>query len=492
VTDEAQAPRAAGQRRRHRSVMMPNRVVGPSTGHVYGFRDGALRLRPEGCASAGHAACLPRLWRDERGIISLVTALTLVVVIGFVGLALDVGTWYRSQRALQNAADAAVLAAAVNAGSTYDEEAKAVASSYGFVDGSGGITVTPTNNVTCPDGTSGCYKVVVSQASAPVFFASVLGISGPPISATAMANNGAQDYCILALGTTGATNAIRGDGTPGANMNGCSVMSNTGANCNGHNLGATWGDAAGTNSGCGVNERSNVPKVADPYKSLATNIPTNPCTTYYTESKKSSLPASNQLSGSVTWSSSATQANGQIICGDLQLTGTVTVTSSAGLGGAVLVIENGELDTNGYTLQTAQGSALTVIFSGSSGKYYNYPTDNGGAGTLNFEAPTSGTWKGIALYQDPNLPTSPNTLGFTYTGNSPTWDITGAVYFPNASIQFKGAINKSAYGGSCLLFVVGDILVAGTADIEQTTYASCKAAGVTLPTSNFGVVQLVM
>src|SRR5437016_8795802 len=70
---------------------------------------------------------LPILWRDEGGAVAILTALALTMLIGLVGLALDVGMWYRTNRALQNAADAAVIAAATNGTGTYQAEAKAVA-----------------------------------------------------------------------------------------------------------------------------------------------------------------------------------------------------------------------------------------------------------------------------------------------------------------------------------------------------------------------------
>jgi hypothetical protein len=57
-------------------------------------------------------------------------------------------------------------------------------------------------------------------------------------------------------------------------------MSNTGSTCNGSNLNAAMGDAAGTNNGCGNIQNSNVPVVTDPYSGLASNIPANPCHTY--------------------------------------------------------------------------------------------------------------------------------------------------------------------------------------------------------------------
>jgi uncharacterized membrane protein len=103
------------------------------------------------------------------------TALALTVLIGIVGLTLDVGMWYRTDRALQNAADAAVIAAALNASGSYQAEAKAVAARYGFIDGVSGVTVTTLNNQACPDGATDCYQVAVAQSSVSTFFSPVVG-----------------------------------------------------------------------------------------------------------------------------------------------------------------------------------------------------------------------------------------------------------------------------------------------------------------------------
>jgi hypothetical protein len=176
--------------------------------------------------------------------------------------------------------------------------------------------------------------------------------------------------------------------------------------------------------------------VADPYASLASQIPSNTCSSYPQIPKKGSYSGHKNCTGTFPKSGSATLGATTVVGGDVQLTGDVTVTSSAGLAGAVLVIENGMLDTNGHKLSTASGSALTIIFSGTSGGGNHYPTDNTSAGTLDFMAPTSGTWKGIALYQDPNLTSN---VDFSYAGNNPTWNISGAVYLPNASLGFSGA-----------------------------------------------------
>src|SRR6202011_1715556 len=165
------------------------------------------------------------------------------------------------------------------------------------------------------------------------------------------------------------------------------------------------------------------------------------------------------------------------------LTGDVTIDAPAG---AVLVIENGQLDTsNGFSFTTTKGSGLTVVFSGTnSGSYTHAPT---GGGTLDIAAPTTGAWKGVAIYKDPNLTSGVNVSA---AGNSPTWDITGLVYLPHASVTFSGAVNKSSNGKSCFALVVDNITINGTGSILP--HSGCPAAGLPMPTGvDPGRAQLV-
>jgi hypothetical protein len=287
-----------------------------------------------------------------------------------------------------------------------------------------------------------------------------------------------HSYCLLALASSGTDPAILGNGSPFADLSNCSLMSNTGATCHGHNLNATYGDAHKTNNGCGITEASNVPAVADPYSSLATNIPANTCGTTLLSFPQEPSPLIT------SWTGSKTLPATTIVCGDLKLTGNTTLTTAS--PGSVLVIENGQLDTNGYTFKTAVGSALTIIFSGPTVALLSpkhYPT---GGGTLDFPAPTTGTWQGVAIYQDPALTSG---VSFTYAGNSPTWDITGLVYLPKASVTFKGAVNKSNNGSSCFALVVDNITIDGTGSI--LAHGGCSAAGLTLPTNNVGAIALL-
>jgi len=232
---------------------------------------------------------------------------------------------------------------------------------------------------------------------------------------------------MLALGTSGGSDIVT-NGAPKANMSGCNMMSDANATCNGHNLGAPYGIAHGTNNGCGVNEVSNAPVVPDPYSGLASNIPVNNCGGSYPQEpankKGTPLPAANQWTGNYSWSGN------KVVCGDQQLTGNVTI-NATGTTGAVLVIENGQLDTNGNTL-TSSGSGLTVVFTGTNAAgYTSAPT---GGGTLNIAAPTSGVWSGIAIYQDPSLT---NGVNISAAGNSPTWDISGVRPEGNVYLSIK-------------------------------------------------------
>src|SRR5713226_698673 len=215
-----------------------------------------------------------RLRRDQRGTVSILMGVLIIPLVGSLALGFEVSNWYMTTRGMQNAADAAAVAAATNGGPNYDVEAKAVAARYGFVDGTNTISVAVSNTAACPGGGSNCYSVTIS-GFVPLLLSQVVGLRGDAtlngtpekqLSSSAIAShpNTPMSFCLLALGPQG----IRSNGAPKSSM-ACNTMSNTGSNCNGGNLGAPIGAAHNTNSGCGVAQYSNVPAVVDPYAALA-------------------------------------------------------------------------------------------------------------------------------------------------------------------------------------------------------------------------------
>jgi len=167
--------------------------------------------------------------------------------------------------------------------------------------------------------------------------------------------------------------------------------------------------------------------------------------------KKSDPP----LNPANQWTASSLPANP--ICGDYQLQNDITLSTTG-----TVVIENGSLDLNGHTLSTTGTAGLTIILTGTTSPSYSHViVDSAGGGTLNVSSPTSGTWSGMAVYQDPNVP--PQTL--TYSGNSPGWDISGIIYMPKTDLTASGSVLKATNGHSCFTLVVNTLTVNGTGNL---------------------------
>ena len=99
------------------------------------------------------------------------------VLLGVAGLAVEASYWQLHQRAMQNAADLAAIAAGMEGGTNYVAVAKAVAAQYGFVNGSGNIAVNVTNPTSATGCTSNCYLVSISD-QVPLFLSAVVGYQG--------------------------------------------------------------------------------------------------------------------------------------------------------------------------------------------------------------------------------------------------------------------------------------------------------------------------
>jgi Flp pilus assembly protein TadG len=445
------------------------------------------------------------LHRDRRGNVTVMMGFLLPPLIGTFGLGYEVANWYLITRTMQNAADSAALAAATNGTSSYDTEAKAVTAQYGFTDGVNDVTVTASNTAACPGGGANCYSVQITR-TVPLFLAQVIGFTGNATLPNANQQNSSVPaqkltsaaiatqstisvpLCLLALGSSGAQDIVT-NGNPKANMNNCSVMANTSARCNGSNLGAPYGLAHNTDSGCGIIQVSGVPTVADPYASLASsNIPTNAkssCGGNFPQEDKHGNLASTNVWGSAWPPANAISLgnNTWVVCGDQQIGGAGTTVTVNTPTGAVLIVENGQLDLNGNTLTSASGSGLTLVFSGDNGSYTHAPTSSvNNAGTLDIAAPTSGPWSGIAVYQDPSLTSG---VDITSAGNSPTWQISGAVYLPHSNVTISGAVNKASNGSNCFVMVMDEVTINGTGDIlSGDTANGCAAAGLNTPSAS--------
>jgi hypothetical protein len=435
--------------------------------------------------------------------------LMLVPLVGLLGIATEGGTWFAIQRAEQNAADAAVIAAATNGGNggaNYATEGQAVSANYGFANGSNNTTVTvpaplSSASVTSCVSPKTCYAVQITHKT-PLYLLQVLGFTGDTtigsshaqsITATALATTKTitSVFCLTALGGGGAKkgDGILSDGDPNSTID-CNIQSAGNSTCNGHSLTTRYSDAVGSNN-CGTGQHT-IPagSVSVPYTSLVSSIPPSSasgCSNYFPvgyTGPSGNWPTSQNITASKTLPATTYS------CGDLEISGGGTVTLTGAAGGSTIVIENGGLDVQpGTTLQT---SGVTIIFTSPtpsvdqytacSGKKCSLSVTNGpiDSGNLDLSSPTTGTWSGMTMYQDPNLPEQ----SLTYTGNSPTWNISGILYLPVTDLASKGAVNKSTLGYNCFTLVVNTLHVDGTGDLFYSNPQSqCVQQGVTSPTN---------
>jgi Flp pilus assembly protein TadG len=506
-----------------------------------------------------------RFWGKTEGNVGPIMALMLVPIIGALGMAAEGSYWWLTQRAAQNAADTAAMSASWNGGDTaagsgsassysttgcsttpgaFDCEAVGAASRAGFVNGDGKVVVYPqylTDATTpaCPFSLTTCYKVTVTR-TLPVYLVGLVlgGRTTQNVQAVAYASlvysKKAPD-CMFGLAKTGGT-GLTANGASKANMGGCDIQigsinpatglpyPDAAATCNGggpsgNNLQADAVFATGTNTKCGNTKVSNAAAVADPYASLAGNIPADRCggtpDKYPQEPQKKTdpaLPASNIIgNGSgvgknpsptvaqITW------GNTQTFCGDVQLNSPIKIESNT-----TLIIYNGGLDLNnqadpsipvtptsiGAAIQTDANASLTIIFAGSNtvtssdGTTTITPNHIFANGFLDFSAPPSGsgTWSGIAIYQAPNLTTN---IDINNAGNGPLFNLTGVVYQPNANDTLSGIVGKSTNGLACFVWVFNSMTINGTGKMFQGSQSQCSQAGVTQVFSSTPVHELI-
>lgn len=415
------------------------------------------------------------LWRDCRGSYSVVTALMLPVVVGFVGFGSEAGLWLYDHQKMQGAADAAAYSAglAYAAGNTsgFQAEAKAVAAQYGFVDGTGGTTVTVNQppasgaHTSTPD----AIEVVIRQSQTRLFTAA-LSSSNVDIAARAVATASAADTaCVLGLdpaasGTVSlSNNAVLPDPDCGVVSNSSSAsglaLSNN-AVING-STSSHGGDSLRNNARLnGHPNLTNAAAVPDPYASE--NPPSPPACT--SQNGAGSNNGSRQLSPDAT-------INGVPMahfCNGLNFTNNFSANFAPGIYfiDQQLVFGNNAIIT---------GTNVTLVING------NYAISIGNNATVDLTAPTSGPTSGIVFFGGRSA-TSTVVQDFS---NNTILNLTGAIYFPNQILNFDNNASTSGNNG-CTQVIARIVQLANNVSLG----ANCDSAGTT-PIGFGGAVALV-
>ena len=126
---------------------------------------------------------ISRRMRDERGQVIVFVVIAFVFLTGMIGIVIDIGYAYKTQRDLQSAADAAALAGAQQLPDS--TAATATATQYGASSSGGNAvtraTVTESITTACISTIPGCNPVnsvaVSETADVPTFFAKIFGLN---------------------------------------------------------------------------------------------------------------------------------------------------------------------------------------------------------------------------------------------------------------------------------------------------------------------------
>ncbi|MEJ1159331.1 TadE/TadG family type IV pilus assembly protein [Prosthecomicrobium sp. N25] len=383
---------------------------------------------------------------DETGGYSVVAAIMVPVWIGLTGFACEAGLWLYSKRTMQGASDLAAVSGAT-AGKTSAAaalaEAKAVAASIGFVDGTGGAVVT----VSRPP-TQGAYaarptavEVTIVQDE-PRWVSALWNATPVRASVRSVALPIEGGGCVLALNRT-TSGAVTIQGTSDVRLSQCGLYDNSASASalvvgGSATLRAQSVDTVGGISGSSAitatdGMRTGSAVSPDPY-ATATFPPRTGCTAN-----------SLDVKGKKTLSPG-------VYCNGLSFNANAEATLEPG----IYYIDRGSLTVNGGA--TITGTGVTLVFTSSTGSNYATAAISGGA-SVNLSAPTSGPLAGIAVFADRNMPVGTT---FKFNGGS-TQSIQGAIYVPTGKVDYAGGAGA---GGGCTQLVADTITFSGNAQFE--------------------------
>jgi hypothetical protein len=461
--------------------------------------------------------------RKEAGQAIILTAAALVVLIGFMGFAIDMGVARYEKRIQQTAADAAALAGASNLGYGGVTAAGQDASeSDGFQDNGGGnvsacgtgaaigTVCVQINNPPAagPHASDPKYVEALVAAVHPTYFARILGINKQAITARAVATNLAgppgsnSTTCWLSLGAPSSMIEI-GDsvkGTPQVNAQYCTIEDNGNlctsgtaiVNAGSIAVSGAWGGLSGGGGSCTGGTVSpqpvtGVPAVGDP---VAGNI-TDPCpggtgglcTTSLGQIKINSTGScsgggcSNVSCNSAAQQCTVNPGTYDSIC--INVNSGTTVNFASGLyvmtGGstcnagtdfsvnAQATICNSSTPCSGMPSTANDGVTFYMAGSGS--------VNIAGGATSELTAPNSGTYEGILFYQDPT-----DTATASIEGNANSF-YQGALYFPTARLVFGGTSGTFNSGAAYTFLIANYTTVDGTATIDINSDVSGLSGG---------------
>lgn len=418
-----------------------------------------------------------RVLKDERGQVMVLTVLCMAVLIGFVAFAVDVGLLLRAKRVVQTAADsAAIAAAAESAYGDSNSAALADAAQNGIVNGVNGATVveysTPISGSFV--GQPNYLQVIVTQPQPTFFmraFSALAGFSpnAMSVSASAVATTIPTPSCVYTLGT-GPVGGVEGVSVTSVSGSAGSLTApNCGILVDGVDSNAIFADSntAIVAEAIGVVGGAQGPGTISPAPVTGITPVSDPLSSLQPPTGYGACLPDPQITGGSTQSFGA---GGGIVC-----------YNGLTVGGGIKTFEPGIYVINGpmtFTADSVQGTGVTIYFT-PLGSFIDDAVQQAGLPApqqVNLSAQTSGPYKDILFYEDPN-----NTNTMSFTPNN-TWTLNGVIYLPSANLSITGGSSSASF---FLDLVVGSFSFASSStgpNLTLTPYAPLEnPAPISIP-----------
>jgi hypothetical protein len=443
-----------------------------------------------------------------QAVVLLLVGLS-IFLIGALGLAIDGSHLFAEQQMAQSAADAAAQAGILsvfrgtNATAPNPFATGSPPSSFvcGTTDGTTPCTYARLNGFggTGADSVTVSFPAAVSGvtnlASVPVPAVSVaiqrtvsswlirfLGPSSSTVKATATAAiiKAPLANCITALDPS-ASGALTIKGTPSVVLIQCGVainsssgsaLSMTGnASLTADSIQVVGGVSHTGNTSIYPSPTTGAAAVGDPLAAIPPPSfdPASPCNFTGQTYKNTITLSPGTYCGAVTIKGNVTFNPGTYIFrGGIDLGASANVTFGAG----AYILQGGGFTASGNAVMT--GADVTFYNTFDASDPYA-PISISGGFTANLSAPTSGPQQGMLFFQDRNAPKG-NTETFTGTSDQ---NITGAFYFPNSAVSYKG---NSSGSGQNVALIADTVSLVGNAsfDTDFTQAAAPHQIGVAL------------
>ena len=455
---------------------------------------------PEGATAASKArtmdgatmiAFIRKILGDCRGNALAIACAAMPLVVGAAGLATDTIQWTLWKRQLQRAADSAALAGVYDresfSGSTANTSTAVChdiqlnlhtwMALKATTPCTGGPSYTQLNfPADSADGLRQNQVQVRLEVQQPLPFSSFFLSSAPTSVANATAATGPAggEACVQALETSASKTGINITGNAGIEMPDCVLYSNS-PSTNTAAAGGSSNVVAEAVAGVGGIQQSNnwhvdsyrpySPALADPFANVTPSPADMHCVGTALDQDTNMTAAAT--SGTNCWSS-------------LRVNSGTTLNLPSG----TYYINGGDAFIQGDLNCTACTFVLTNSDPTSStiGQFKVNAGSN-----VNISAPTTGTFKGIAIYQDRRAGDSNQTN--KVNGNSGSL-IQGALYFPNQQLDYNGTGTTDAV---CTMFVSRRINFSGnsTTTNKFKKLSDCSAFGIPSTGSATRMVRLV-